>query len=343
MHQPLTEEKSNDTSSIYLRSIKRRISQPESYRFILVIFKLLVGLALLVLSIQGIQWGNLINGILSASLWWLALAFGSVLIGLLLKVLRWSIFIRNYQIQASHSKIYSSYFVGLAANIIFPFRGGELIRLGYFASDAKILPDVGSAIVMEKYLDLLALTTCAILVSLKISMDNIQNLRGFLLPLTVILTILLLLTTLLGPTVWKKMRSRRLLPRRVEDWVERWFQSSQWLRNPKQIAPGLLLTIIIWVVMWSTNWLLFKSLELPLGGTAAGLVLVLIFIGLLPALMPGNIGPFYYFARLALVPFSIANNQAFTYVILLHAVVTIPPLLGGVVGLWLVPSHKSDP
>lgn len=342
MHQPLTEGKSNDTSSIYLRRIKKRISQPESYRFILVVFKLLAGVALLVLSIQGIQWGDLINGILSASLWWLALAIGSVLIGLLLKVWRWSIFIRNYQIQASRSKIYSSYFVGLAANIIFPFRGGELIRMGYFANDAKILPEVGSAIVMEKYLDLLALTTCSILVSLKISMD-IQNLRGLLLPIAIILTILILLAILLGPTVWMKIRGGRLLPERIKDWIERWIQSSQWLRNPKQLAPGLLLTIMIWVVMWSTNWLLFKSLELPLGGAAAGLVLVLIFVGLLPALMPGNIGPFYFFARLALAPFSIVNNQAFTYAILLHAIVTIPPLLGGLVGLWLVPSHKSNP
>jgi hypothetical protein len=85
--------------------------------------------------------------------------------------------------------------------------------------------------------------------------------------------------------------------------------------------------------MWLTNLMLFTSLGLPLGATAGGLVLVLVYIGLLPALMPGNIGPFYFFASLALVPFGILHETAITYAILLHALVTLPPLLGGAVGI----------
>src|SRR4030042_3779736 len=107
------------------------------------------------------------------------------------------------------------------------------------------------------------------------------------------------------------------------------------MRNPRQVFPGVLLTILIWGVMWLTNLILFKSLSLPLGGTAAGLVLILIYIGLLPALMPGNIGPFYFFASLALLPFGILHEQAFVFAVVLHAIVTLPPLLGGVLGLLL--------
>jgi hypothetical protein len=92
--------------------------------------------------------------------------------------------------------------------------------------------------------------------------------------------------------------------------------------------------------MCLTNIILFKSLSIPLGGTAAGLVLIFVYIGVLPALMPGNIGPFYYFARLALLPFGILRDQAFVYAVVLHAIVTLPPLLGGAIGLLVRPDHK---
>jgi uncharacterized membrane protein YbhN (UPF0104 family) len=147
------------------------------------------------------------------------------------------------------------------------------------------------------------------------------------------MTLLLLAAILFGPVIWGKIRARKLLPKSMIDWVDRWVQASQWLRNPKQVFPGVFLTILIWGVMWSTNLLLFKSLDLPLGGTAAGLVLLLVYVGLLPALMPGNIGPFYFFARLALLPFGIIHDQAFVFAVVLHAIVTLPPLLGGVIGL----------
>jgi uncharacterized membrane protein YbhN (UPF0104 family) len=68
------------------------------------------------------------------------------------------------------------------------------------------------------------------------------------------------------------------------------------------------------------------------------LVLISVYIGLLPALMPGNIGPFYFFARLAILPFGILNDQAFVFAVILHAIVTLPPLLGGVISLLIVHS-----
>ena len=75
------------------------------------------------------------------------------------------------------TRLFSAYFVGQAVNIILPLRGGELVRIGYFAGEPKILPEIVSTIVLEKYLDLMALTVCGILVSFKISLDNILNLQ----------------------------------------------------------------------------------------------------------------------------------------------------------------------
>jgi uncharacterized protein (TIRG00374 family) len=292
-------------------------------------------LALLILAIKGIQWENLIAGINSANPVWLTLAVLAVFMGLFLKLWRWAILVKNYHIRSSLARLYSSYFIGQAVNIILPFRGGDLVRIGYFTGEGKIIPEVASTVVLEKYLDFVALVVCGILVSVKFSIDNIMNLRGLFLPLAGIMTLLLLLAILYGNALWEKIRITSKLPKRVIDWIDRWVEASQWLKNPRQVLPGILLTIFIWCVMWSTNILVFNGLGITLGGTAAGLVLISVYVGLFPALMPGNIGPFYFFALLALLPFGISRDQAFTYAVVLHAIVTVPPLLCGAIGLFL--------
>jgi len=123
--------------------------------------------------------------------------------------------------------------------------------------------------------------------------------------------------------------------------VDKWVNTSMWLRQPKLVLLALVNTFLIWVVMWSTNLLLFRSLGIPFGGTAAGLVLVLVYIGLIPALMPGNLGPFYYFTQLSLIPFGLFQTQALSYAVILHAIVTLPPLLFGSVGLLIRPRTRT--
>ena len=309
--------------------------RPKIYHVVLTIIKISAGLVLLVLSLREIQLDSLWSGIRSANLAWLCLAVVSVLVGLALKLWRWLILIKNYHIHASFSRLFSAFFTGQAANILLPLRGGELIRLGYFMEEKKILPEAASTILLEKYLDLLALSVAILIVTFRISVEHLLDIQGWLIPLTIALTVLLFSVIIFGPSILSLVKESKFLPNSIAPWLEQWVQASLWLRHPMQVLPGVLLTCLIWGVMWLTNLLLFKSLGIALGGTAGGLVLVLVYVGLLPALMPGNIGPFYFFASLALVPFGIMHGQALVYAMLLHAIVTLPPLLGGAIGLFM--------
>lgn len=323
-----------ETSMSEAGSLKKGFFQSTFYKSVLIIIKLSIGMALLFVAVRGIQWASVAEGIRSANLTWLILVILSVLLGLSLKLWRWAFLVKNYHLRVGISRLFSAYFVSQAANIIMPFRSGELVRVGYFASDSKVLPEILSTIVLEKYLDLIALTVSAILVSLKFSLDNVLNLRGLLIPVALMLTVLLMLFILLGTPAWRRIRLWSL-PDRFAEWVDGWVRTSEWLRTPQKVLPAVLLTVLIWAVMWSTNLLLFAALGISLTGTAAGVVLVLVYIGLLPALMPGNIGPFYFFASLALLPFGIIHADAFLFAVVLHAIVTLPPLLCGVIGLSL--------
>ena len=340
MQHSLSSENKDSISEISLEMASETRVRSKSFRNLLTFLKVLAGITLLFLTFRGIQVENLVGSILSADIAWLIGTLSMILLGLGLKLWRWRILLGNFHIKIGLSRLFSAYFVGQATNIILPFRGGELVRLGYFAEEKKIIPAATLTILLEKYLDLLALTACSILVSLKISLDNILDLRGFLLPITIIITISLLLGILFGPLLWEKIVAMQLLPNRLTSWVDPMIQATKWLKNPLQFFIMLMLTTFIWSIMWLTNLWLFTSLRLPLGVTAGGLVLVLVYIGLLPALMPGNIGPFYFFASLALVPFGILHESAVTYAVLLHALVTLPPLIGGLVGIAI---HSQPP
>ena len=120
MQPPVTRERGERGSEIGVEDHKGHPSKASFFKHLLTTLKILAGIALLVLSIQGIQWENLVTGIHSAKFAWLALAVASVLLGLFLKVWRWAIFVKNYHIQTTNSRLFSSYFVGQAVNILLP-------------------------------------------------------------------------------------------------------------------------------------------------------------------------------------------------------------------------------
>jgi uncharacterized membrane protein YbhN (UPF0104 family) len=143
-----------------------------------------------------------------------------------------------------------------------------------------------------------------------------------------------------GRRSWKMMR--RLLTRFPTKlfnlpvkWGDQIVDGLDGLRSPKHLLGSMGLSVIIWGVMLTTNLAMFRTLSLQLPIQAGLLVLVLVHVGLIPALMPGNIGPFYFFARLSLTPFAIATGETVGFAVLLHAVVTLPPLLGAAVYLGL--------
>ena len=81
MRQPMTGEKGEQISRFELGNLKVNMPRPSYFKKILTIVKLLIGSTLLILSIQGIQRGNLVTGIRSAKLTWLALAISMVPFG----------------------------------------------------------------------------------------------------------------------------------------------------------------------------------------------------------------------------------------------------------------------
>ena len=86
-----------------------------------------------------------------------------------------------------------------------------------------------------------------------------------------------------------------------------------------------------------TNLLCLQVLGMTPDLKSSFMVLVLIYVGIAPALMPGNVGPFYFFARLGLSPISPTEQMRTAFAMLLHALVTLTPLVCAGIYLWMSP------
>ncbi len=289
-----------------------------------------LGLIFLFIAFWQVDWQVLKQALKHITWAWFLLATISVLVSLTLKVLRWRMLLKYHQINISLKQTISAYFIGAAVNIVLFIRGGEIIRIGWAHQPQKDdIANITATIGLEKYFDLIMLsfsllTMSAILPS--IAVDQWARLS----PLLVVLSALLLIAALFGPLIWKRFNKpdgNKGLKSRVSRQIDLLMDAIQWLRSPGKLISIIAISVFIWLVMLSTNMFLFQALKLPSNWKAAGLVLVLVYIGVLPALMPGNIGPFTYFAQLALIPFSINSTQALAFAILLFAIVTLPPLI----------------
>ncbi len=252
--------------------------------------------------------------------------------------------LRNYQLRIPSMQLISAFFLGQAANILLIIRGGEVVRVS-----TAHLPgeddwvEITATIAIEKYLDLLILVLMMVAMSANLPALALETM-GSLYPWVVILTIVLFFAVIFGPLLWRKFFPKEIKKpwlQKVRYRIEQFVQASLWLRDPRRFLPTLGVTLLIWAVMAITNLLVFQSLSIDQSWSAALLVLILVYIGVLPALMPGNLGPFTFFAQLALIPFAVSNELAVAFAVILYVIVTIPPLI--IAGILMLFSTVHKP
>jgi hypothetical protein len=313
---------------------RQTISAPRWLDGLWLAVRLGLGLAFLYVSFAQVDWAQLGSNLAAARPDWLGLAVVSVLISTALKIVRWRLLIHLCAPASlpGWARLSAAFLVGQAANVVLPFRGGDLVRIGWLAvQDREDALPVTLSIVLEKFVDILALFMVLAWLGPILPLPVLERVRGWLVPLGAGFSILLILAVGFAPFLWCRLREWPLLHRlaAAQAWLARMDAWVAAVRQPGALRswlPIAAMTAGIWLVMLATNLCVLRALNLPTDIRAGGLVLALVMVGLAPALMPGNFGPFYFFAMLGLAPFGIAEAAQAAFAVLLHAVVTLPPL-----------------
>jgi hypothetical protein len=111
------------------------------------------------------------------------------------------------------------------------------------------------------------------------------------------------------------------------------------LSDQHRLAGSIGLSACIWGVMVCTDWLLLGAFDLPLELRLAVSVVLWGHIGVAARLTPANIGPHHWAITFGLTLAGVARGTAFAYAVVLHAMVTLLPLLITIVlHGWKLPS-----
>lgn len=307
---------------------QKRVSLPS-------LLKIVAGVVLFVLSLWGIHWAQLIEALTTVNVAWLLVALISMAFSLFVKAYRWKVLLRNYGVEFSMLRVCEAFFIGLIVNLLTPARGGDIARIGILGMhQPKATVPIVATVAIEKFLDLLTLVLIALMVAAYLPPEGELWLREWLLPISGTALVGLLMIVAFGPKLWKRIgpnleKSTRPWVLRGVGWINNFVESSLWLRDTSHLFPVLGITLVVWFSMWLNNDILFRSLALKMPLSAGWLVLVLGYVRMLLALPTSSVGPFYFFAQLSVTTFGVGDESALAFAILLHAIVTLTPIVVG--------------
>jgi uncharacterized membrane protein YbhN (UPF0104 family) len=139
---------------------------------------------------------------------------------------------------------------------------------------------------------------------------------------------------------------------RLLDWVDRWSRVVPWgagdrlaglllrglaglaaLRDPSLAALVGAWSVLVWILSWATNYVLFRAFDLHLPAASALLILVLLQVGTSPPSTPIHLGVFHALTLFALSASGVDSTTGLAYATVLHAVIYLSKLGLGALAL----------
>ncbi|NJN67851.1 MAG: flippase-like domain-containing protein [Chloroflexaceae bacterium] len=274
---------------------------------------------------------------------YVGLALVSVAINTLAKAVRWKTLIGVAGAALPFSRLLGLHLVGQMLNKFLPARFGDLTRA--YVVGGLMVPGRTFAlgtVVLEKLLDMLAYVLLFFLLIILLPLPAWVSDSVYVLSLVTFLSLAGVVLLLLQRDWFLRWLDRAIgwLPVQISaparDRVQSGLMSLEILRHRADRFKLVGWTVLIWGTALANNYLVLlalpMSLERPL--VASLLILVTLQVGISLPTAPGTIGVFQYICVVALGLLGVGPALAFSYGVLLHAVVMLPTTLVGVGFLW---------
>jgi len=290
----------------------------------------------LIIFARTIDWAAAWTSIRSASLPLLAAAVGVNLLTIVIKAIRWWLFLRPAGSPSLPLALRAT-IAGAGLNNVLVANGGDAARV-VFVSRATGIPSstVLATLALERLFDPVGFVILLVFGVLFFSLP--PSLEKWHLPAEIALALIaILLTWFVYASRHVKpahVPERRTTPRglggRIRAYLLGFAASTRSLTTGPRFIGALVLSMLSWAGQFATFQLAANAahVDIPAAGSLAALLAI--NLGLLIRATPGNVGFFQFVFALAVDPFGVARNEAIAVSLLIQTLQILPVTLLGV-------------
>jgi uncharacterized protein (TIRG00374 family) len=297
----------------------------------------LVFAILLVAFGRRVDWRAAAAAVRSADAGLLAFALVANQLSLVLKGVRWWVFLRPLGVR-SLALVLRATFAGASLNNLVVAQGGEgarvlLVSRASGVSSAR----VAAALALERVLDVASYLT--LLVSAVWLLPVPEMIGRWRVAATAALAVVAIAMVTLGASSGR-VSADVAHEGRVRAYVRRFTSSANEIASPSRLAIAMVLSLAAWALQVATYHLiaLAAGLTIPLSGSVAAMLAV--GISFLVRATPGNVGVFQVIYAMTVSRFGIAEAPAVAAALLIQTIQVIPTV---VIGSALLPGMKREP
>jgi glycosyltransferase 2 family protein len=288
------------------------------------IFGIVLGIALIYLSVRGINLHDTVSDLKKINLGYAALSVLFILLMQVLRSYRWGVILQPIE-KIDQFTLLSVTCVGFLAIAAIPARIGELARPYLIAkkSSVKMSSALGTVIV-ERVLDGISVLTITIVVLF------LQDLPSWMINSGIIFFIvtILMIVCIMG-LIWRRETAIKIINRtlnrlpgkfahKIDELIHHFIDGFQVITNIKMLLYLFFLSAVIWLVDVAAIYILLFSFGFDLPILASFIVMIVLIAGIAIPTAPGFIGNWHYACILGLSLFGVAKPEAFSFAVVYH-------------------------
>jgi len=309
---------------------------------------ILLSALFLYVAVRNIDMRDVARVVGDAHVLFIFLALVSVTANTIAKAVRWKVLLGVAGRQVAFSRLLASLLVGQMLNTLLPVRVGDVTRAYAFGRPGPGRTFVLGTVVLEKLFDMIAYGLLVVVLLLAIPLPPWldRSITAVVVIAVGAIALLVALTRFREGLSAGLDRYAERIPERLRaktlGRVRSGLESVEIMRSGADVARVGWWSVVIWGTAILNNYLVLLALGIRLPLSASLLVLIVLQAGITLPSAPGRVGIFQYLCVLSLAVYGVGQTAAFSYGILLHGIVMIPPTLAGLLMVWRLGPVPND-
>ena len=287
------------------------------------------------LAVRDVELAELSRSLDDSNYWYLLPAFALLAFGFFVRVLRWR-YMFSPETRPGVWPTTETLILGQFLNSVLPFRAGDaarIVALRSFGGPSRV--ETAGTVVLERVFDVLALLLLLfVMVPWLPEVTWIRAAGTLAIVLSLAVAAAIVILRIYGERAVRVIlrpfgRLPFLSSARVEAAVRNLTQGVIALRSTRLGLLAFSLTVVSWIVLGMSFWLLTLGFDFGLSPTAGLLIVIATGLSHLLPSAPAGVGVFEAAAIVALAAYGVPQTPALSYALVAHALNILPFVLAG--------------